>query len=148
MRAAFMSFAVVLVLLGVAMYFFYPVYPSPKPLCDLYVDPKPSHVGAVVVVSGRVYGGYGNSYFMAASCTGGIMYLGLNVTMVTAMSPMSRHALNQLTMEKSVRATVVARVDSQGWGCFGPGTVLSAMAVSVSGPVEPIGVSGGSAAVP
>lgn len=145
MRAGYIILIATFVLLAAASYFYYPVYVSPRPLCDLYVEQK-SHVGAVVIVTGRVYGAWDGRYFMASRCTGGIMYLGLDVPTFVAASPMSRYALDQLTTEKSVRATVVGRVAAEGGGCFGPATVLTAMAVNVSGPVEP--VSAGSAALP
>jgi hypothetical protein len=150
MRNWFVLAAAAALLTGAWMtYRMYPVYPSPMSLCKL-VDARVQindrwaspHRGAVVVLTGDLYGVPDGGYALRCRCDGHDLYVALQTTPMTLRTSETRRALRDVTnrdwrrIDRHAEFTVAARVDSEVQSCFGPGMVLSALALQSRGPVR------------
>ena len=127
----------------------YPVYPSRLSLCEV-IDERGNnrdrwatpHRGAAFVLHGTLMGGPEHIYALYTQCHGSPIFAAVEITPVALMSFSSRRALRQLTNDnwqredRAAPATIIGRVSSEVQSCFGPGLVLTALSVSVEGPVS------------
>jgi hypothetical protein len=134
---------------GACAYIVYPVYPSPMSLCklvnarvqinDRWASP---HRGAVVVMTGDLYGVPDGGYALHCRCDGHDLYAALQTTPMTLCTSETRRALRDVTnrdwrrIDRHAEFSMAARVDSEVQSCFGPGMVLSALALQSRGPVR------------
>ena len=81
-------------------------------------------------------------YAFQTRCHGAPVFAAVEIKPIALMSLSSRRTLgllannNWLKEDKTVPATIIARVSSEVQSCFGPGLVLTAVTVSVDGPVK------------
>lgn len=140
-RRLFVAGAVLAVLLGVA-WTAYPLYPTRMSLCDLATarEKEPDRWaspqrGAVVALTADLYGTHDEVYGLRTRCQGHDMYVALLTRPSTIASPSTRRALRDLRnpqcceIQRHATFAVLARVDSEVQSCFGPGMVLSALAL-------------------
>lgn len=128
--------AIAVAILAVA--FAWPLYPSAKSLCDLIATRNPldrfasPDRGAVVTVSGMLYGGMPGVYLLRVPCRRESPSVALLVPRLALAGPATRRALRSLTRDRGVPVRAVARVESEILGDFGPPMVLRAFAITAS----------------
>lgn len=127
----------VLLLLAIAA-FVWPVYPSTKSVCDLLAARNPldrfasPHHGAVVTQRGMLYSGPAGVYLLRVTCERDSPSVGLRVPRFALAGPGTRRALRTVTADRGVPVRVIARVESEIQGDFGPPMILGAFAIHVT----------------
>src|ERR1043166_4184142 len=112
----------------------YPLYPSPKTLCavmseraknqDRWASP---HRGAVLLLSGELYGVPGGDvYGFATRCEGYDYFVAIDASPYSLQSLETRDTLHALQKgdwhieQRHAPFTIAARITSEVQGCFGP----------------------------
>lgn len=132
----------------VGLYLAFPVYPTTLSLCELiesrghmsgrWMTP---HRGATLVLKGTLLGGPDGALAFEAACNGHPVLFAVETTPLTLATPSSSRILKTLPSpswrreDRTVSAVIVARVSSEVQSCFGPGLVVTALAVRTEGPI-------------
>jgi hypothetical protein len=132
----------ILIICGVV----YPVYPSAMSVCDLLNERarledrfSSPHRGATFVLSGKVYGTPRKGlYLLEADCGKDWAFAGVQLSPVALRTLYSNRMLDSLRntnpeQERIAPVTMVVRVKQDVTTCFGPGLILTALAIHVTG---------------
>jgi hypothetical protein len=127
----------------------FPLYPSPHSLCGLLAERvqlssqvEEHHRGAILIVSGDAVAGRDGPWLLKAPCDSSFVLVGLDVPSSVLGTRRSKETLLNLKNpnfqleDQTVPVKVIARVSANVNACFGPGTILTVLAVHVTGPVQ------------
>jgi hypothetical protein len=97
---------------------------------------------AIVLLTGTLSGGPEGSYGFETSCHDHRVFVAVEMCPFTLASPSCRNILRRLSnadwrrADTTMPVTMIARVSSEILSCFGPGVVVTALAVRTSGPIK------------
>ena len=152
MRTRRILLAVVATALLGAAFVAYPLYPSDRSICGIMDERARDndrwgspHRGAVVLLSGDLYGmpmAGSHVYAFRTQCKGYDYFLAIDNSPNALQSVATHNTLEALQRgdwnveETHAPFTIVARVESEVQGCFGPPMVLQALAMQSRGEVR------------
>jgi hypothetical protein len=132
----------------VGLYVMFPIYPAFQSVCELieargrvsdrWATPRR---GSTLLLKGTIIGGPQGTLGFKAVCNGESVLFAVETTPVTLATPLSRRTLRKIANsnwqreDRSVSAVILARVSSEVQSCFGPGLVVTALALRTTGPV-------------
>jgi hypothetical protein len=132
----------------IGLYVMFPIYPAFQSVCELiearsrmsdrWTTP---HRGATLLLRGTIIGGPQGVLGFKTICNGEPVLFAVETTPVTLTTPLSNRTLRKIANSnwqregRSVSAVILARVSSEVQSCFGPGLVVTALAVRTTGPV-------------
>jgi hypothetical protein len=128
----------VLLLVIVIAGFAWPLYPSTRSICDMIAARNPvdrfasPDRGAVVTVSGILYGGMPGVYLLRVTCRRDSPSVALLVPRFALAGPRTRRALHAITRDHGIPIRALVRVESEIFGDFGPPMILRAFAITAS----------------
>ncbi|HWM90393.1 MAG TPA: hypothetical protein VN493_06465 [Thermoanaerobaculia bacterium] len=132
----------------IGFYVMFPVYPAFQSVCEL-IEAR-SHVsdrwatpyrGATLLLRGTIIGGPQGALGFMTVCKGEPVLFAVETTPVTLTTPLTNRTLRRIANsnwqreDRSVSAVILARVSSEVQSCFGPGLVITALAVRTTEPV-------------
>lgn len=132
----------------ISLYMMFPIYPAFQPVCELieargrvsdrWATP---HRGSILLLRGTIIGGPQGALGFKTVCNGEPVLFEVETTPVTLVTTLSNRTLRKVANsnwqreDRSVSAAILARVSSEAQSCFGPGLVVTALAVRTTGPV-------------
>lgn len=134
--------------IAIGVYVRFPIYPTTRSICELIAERNEvrdrwatPHRGATLLIRGSLLGGPDGALGFETMCQGYQVILGVETTPLTVATSSSHLALRALpnplwrTEERKASAVILARVSSEAQSCFGPGIMVTALAVRTTGPV-------------
>lgn len=132
----------------IGLYVMFPIYPAFQPVCELlearsqvsdrWATP---HRGATLLLRGTIIGGPQGALGFKTVCKGGPVLFAVEITPITFATPLTNRTLRRIANsnrereDRSASAVILARVSSEVQSCFGPGLVVTALAVRTTKPV-------------